>query len=406
MAVSEETASVLALSEGRLLTANHGGCCGASSREIVLRRYLSAGAPDPGFGEGGKAHLAPLPDSAVEALAPGQDGAIVLAAHSRSGGDCAFSICEGTPFLARVTAAGALDPSFGGDGWEALALRSGKRHFPARVPALAVAPTGEVYAAGETGEGEIGGTGNAFALARAADGTPLPSFGSGGLLEEQGTIPANTQTEAAVLEPDGETVVSAITDSGARESRHVLVYFRRDGSLNPSRGGGSGFVDVGELQEMAPAGAGGVYATRRSGVVRVGPNGRSDARYASPACHEASRRVRCCAGPACCSSQAPPGIGGWRSIDSIRGVGRIVPSAGTAWLSSVGEAPMESAPSPSTGEAASFFSGPARGTPLRSSACEPTAISTAASAATAPGSGCRATCCATPASRLFPEAAY
>jgi len=208
----------------------------------------------------------------VEALAAGPEDTVLISGLSVAGGLCNGLSCEGTAFLARLTPGGMLDPSFGG-GWLALDVHSGEPSSSPGVPGLAIAPSGGIYAAGY-----VGGRGNAFLLAREADGTPSPGFGSGGLVEEPGTLPADTGSSQAVLEPNGEAVISADTDSGARESRHVLIYFRADGSLNTSRGSGSGFVEARALAMIAPAGAGRIYTTARhaSEIIRIGPSGETD----------------------------------------------------------------------------------------------------------------------------------
>ena len=150
---------------------------GGEAGDFAVARYTAAGRLDPTFGDGGKVvtnfgFRGPAPDESSEAahaLALQRDGRIVVAgATDRRGASGEKSCCIKDFALARYTPDGELDPSFGNDG---LVLTPFAGNV--EVDALALDVRGRIAAAG--------GGSCYFALARyTARGKLDPTFGQGG----------------------------------------------------------------------------------------------------------------------------------------------------------------------------------------------------------------------------------
>ena len=164
----------------------------------------------------------------AHATADQPDGAIVAAGESNASGTHDFAV-------ARYTAAGALDPSFGGDGLVATDF-GGSDDW---VYALALQPDGRIVVAGVS---DHSGSKD-FALARYdTDGSLDPTFGSGGRV----LLPVRPLTtdivRGVVLQPDGKVLAAGVTFDDTVSLRphgdFMLVRYSRDGQLDPSFGVG------------------------------------------------------------------------------------------------------------------------------------------------------------------------
>lgn len=198
--------ALLALPGGEAVLAGLGShsCCSMPG-DYVLSRYRPDGSLDPGFGSGGRATLDIADIDEVGALASGPEGSVVLAGSSARADSCAGG-CDFFPVLVRFTAAGALDPGFGEKGRAAVSAPSGPALGPDGIlTALAVAPNGQVLAAGDRG----GGRGDAFLLGLQPDGRPDLGFGRSGSISEVRKAPSVTEAGGLAIEPNGEILVSA-----------------------------------------------------------------------------------------------------------------------------------------------------------------------------------------------------
>ena len=127
-----------------------------------VARYNSNGTPDTSFGTGGVAVAnfgtsAPL--SGAFALAIQSNGELVAGGAAAQG---PFNLSFDSAFgLARFTASGALDTSFGTDGLVTTTLVSGSTNVYSYVTGLAIQSDGKIVAAGNTlvGQGFESGTG-------------------------------------------------------------------------------------------------------------------------------------------------------------------------------------------------------------------------------------------------------
>ena len=205
--------------DGKIVAAGIGG------RNFALARYTPRGRLDPSFGTGGKVLTSFGPRSGVfaEGIAIQKDGKLVVVGTISAGGHDEFAV-------ARYTAKGRLDLSFGRRGW--VVTKVGEYGGAA---AVVVQPDGKIVVAGSAvaGSGEGG-----MALVRyAPDGKLDPSFAKGGELLASGVPWADL-----ALQRDGK-FVTAGTGSRPQSSREdprefALARCTTDGILDSSFGRG------------------------------------------------------------------------------------------------------------------------------------------------------------------------
>jgi uncharacterized delta-60 repeat protein len=115
-----------------------------SKRRIEVKRFLPSGAPDARFGSHGVAGLRALPTAEDEnvALVTQRDSSVVVTGTTSLHGRLAL-------FLARLTLAGKLDPSFGKGGisYLPIAVLERSRHPVSMKLVLAVAPDRHIMVA-------------------------------------------------------------------------------------------------------------------------------------------------------------------------------------------------------------------------------------------------------------------
>ncbi len=160
---------------------------------FVLRLDAS-GVADATFAGDGRAELGSLLDR-IDDLLVLADDRVLAAGYVQIGSDVHAAIV-------RLTADGALDPSFGSAGRLALPA-AGVGMNALRLAALAQQPDGRIVAAGRA---DSGGTPHGLVLRTSADGVPDAGFGNGGLrvIDEVGGQHA---FEALALQADGAIVL-------------------------------------------------------------------------------------------------------------------------------------------------------------------------------------------------------
>jgi uncharacterized delta-60 repeat protein len=223
---------------GAALAGSTGPCCSGPA-DVVLNRYRRDGSLDPDFGENGRATLdiGAVDEASSLALAP--DGSFVLGGGAAGTGHCDTSECDFTPVLARFTATGTLDPSFGHGGQTAVEFPGGSVGYGYRphIAALAVSPEGQILAAGGAGK-----TSDAFVVALEASGRSDSTFGNAGSIDEIRSVPSSTQASGLAVAPNGKALVLAWSDTDVRRSRDVLLGLWPGGRLDGSIGSGTGFA--------------------------------------------------------------------------------------------------------------------------------------------------------------------
>jgi len=188
------------------------------------------GGLDPSFGSTGVVRTAfdsePTSEAAVNGIVVQPDGKIV-AAGGRTMGQ---SIYDFESFsLARYTARGSLDTSFGSGGRISMVFccAGGAR-------GIALQPDGKIVVVGSEGIEDV--KPYAFALARLEPGGSADSsFGSGGTVRTQ--IGVGSEANALALQPDGKIVTAGYSYYGNRTS-YALARYNPDGSLDATFGSG------------------------------------------------------------------------------------------------------------------------------------------------------------------------
>jgi uncharacterized delta-60 repeat protein len=225
----EARARIAPLPNGGVLASGGDGDCS-------LVRYRPDGSLDPGFGAGGKVKAFVPLRGAPEDVAAGPGGtALVLRWQTGIG-----------LRLARYTASGALDPSFGRRGRATVKVKA--TTFD-QVNALVPLAKGRLLAVGtsQCGDWSCG----EFALARYwADGSLDPTFGKGGLATTPFGREEGVATSAAIA-PDGDIVVGGAVGVRAYSELHktklTLARYRPDGALD-RRFGKRGIVTLPSLK--------------------------------------------------------------------------------------------------------------------------------------------------------------
>jgi uncharacterized delta-60 repeat protein len=225
------TAAAMAIqSDGKLVTT--GTSIVGDNLDIVLARFTTRGKLDPSFGVGGKVVPGFGSSSSAAAVAVQADGKIVVAGSSSASGDFA---------LARYTAGGKLDSSFGKGG--KVVTNFGHVQCPddcsesdEAARAVAIQADGKIVAAGSSeargAYGEKFCCIDDFALARYnVDGSLDPSFGTGGLVLT--AFKGISIIHAIAIQPDGK-----IVGVGGGAGYFALARYTADGKLDPAFGRG------------------------------------------------------------------------------------------------------------------------------------------------------------------------
>jgi uncharacterized delta-60 repeat protein len=223
-------ASVLQ-SDGSLITVGN-TAPGTGGDDMAVSRLTPNGAPDPAFGSGGKVTIdfAGGDDKAF-AVALQPDGKIIVAGQTTGGlGGEQFAV-------ARLTSAGALDPTFGNGGETTVDFGGSQEGATAAL----VMSGGQIVL---TGFANPGATGQDFAAARLnADGSLDTTFGAAG----KATVDFGGDDEglAAALTPDGHILIGgSTTASGGGDV--AVAQLNADGSLDTTFAtGGKATVDFG-----------------------------------------------------------------------------------------------------------------------------------------------------------------
>ena len=211
--------SMLLQPDGKIVVA---GCAAnGSMTDFAVARFLENGDPDPSFGNNGRqttAVIAGKNDGWSVALQA--DGKLLVAGTAYPTPDL------GVFALARYTAQGVLDTSFGQGGVVTTAVDSTNSH----ALAVAVRPDGKIIAAGYAQHGPYFD----FAVVQyLPDGALDPDFGTNGrqLTDISGF---HDFGQAILLQPDGKVVVAGYTQAGNTQQSIALVRYLANGAPDSS----------------------------------------------------------------------------------------------------------------------------------------------------------------------------
>ena len=262
---TESIGTILLEPDGHILLGDDAAV--GDRRELVVRRFDSRGAPDPDFGQGGMVHVGPAPDvsnqiaglarlddgsivavgvafpddNGVESVATrlhpdgqvdetfGDKGAVVLANGKwpidvARTGDGHLVVATADFGVFRLSEDGALDTTYGDDGYAHVSFAYSTPGLAPYVMAMAVDDEGRVLLGGQAPSPAAL---YAYALARvSADGHQDTSFGAFGFVltpvGSQGTI------AGIALQSDARVVVAGFTYP-VGPGGHVLAVAQYDG---------------------------------------------------------------------------------------------------------------------------------------------------------------------------------
>lgn len=216
---------------GRIFVSGYGY---SSSYDLFLCCFLPNGTLDPSFDTDGRVFVNVLssPDMADQLLDFTFDatGNIYL-----TGSTDVTGLPPGNEIvIVKLTASGALDPTFSGDGKQ---LYTASPEFNYGY-GIAVQPDGKIIVSGNTLANA-----NFFALRVNANGTMDNSFGTGGLITVD-LFASNVGDLATcmLLQPNGKILVAGagINPSAANTLDAAIIRLNQNGSLDNTFGGGDG----------------------------------------------------------------------------------------------------------------------------------------------------------------------
>jgi uncharacterized delta-60 repeat protein len=197
-----------------------GGFSGPEGGNIQVARLTATGALDTTFGSGGIAGIDFGGDDFGEAMARQADGRILVVGRSTAAG----------AVVARLRATGVLDPDFGGDG--RVTVPGG-----GSLSAVLVQPDRNIVVAGNAS-----GSAMMTVTRLKPDGSLDTTFGSGGTTKVAFGSLANP-LGGAVRQPDGKIVIAGYTQDGEAVA---VARLNANGSLDATFGaGGKATVDFG-----------------------------------------------------------------------------------------------------------------------------------------------------------------
>ena len=213
------------LPDGAIVVLGRAWVFGRLNREVLVARFLTDGAPDPGFGVGGSILVDfGRAEHPARALAVQPDGKLViLGAGVRPDASTQHDLA-----LARLLPDGTLDPTFGAGG---IVLTDFERLYD-RPGGLVLQSDGKIVVAGGARRMKPNGSDAEIVVVRYnADGSMDPTFGDAGV----GIVDLGTDDWAfgLVQTPNGRLIVtSRLSQVG------VLIGFTADGKPDPTFGQG------------------------------------------------------------------------------------------------------------------------------------------------------------------------
>ncbi len=259
----------------------------------VAGTALAASALDPGFGNKGIIET-PLPLAEAEHVRDSGQGPLIEAlAKSRDGGIVAALGSAGeTPYFGatRYRPGGALDKSFGKEGFAALEATYRGVSGEAEIEALAMQRDGKVVLAGY--RHNRNGHAAPLLVRLRSNGMPDRGFGTGGLMAPHPVGKGAEVLHGVAVLPNGRIVaVGARNEHGGGRPAAVAIAYRPNGKVDRSFGNGGRALFAGQgggytalrsvvlLPSSKLLAAG--YRDNHLFIVRLLPNGRLDRSFGS-----------------------------------------------------------------------------------------------------------------------------
>lgn len=260
---------------GDVITADSSAksCCHLRGR-FVLHAFRADGSLDPAWGKGGALTLSAGDIVEPVALAPGADGSVTLLGETAKATEpSGCKKCAFRPFLARIDAAGVVDPSFSND------PRGPLDDGSVAVAGIAVGPDGAVVAAGSSmlsAEGEA-----ATAIRFTPRGQLDLTYGRGGFASRREPLPSNTVALGFAAGPGGKLVAAYETDAGGSSDRLSIGAWGPNGKRIHEYGGRSQLVYSQPNLTLSADDRGRLYRIEANSesVRRLGIDGRLERRY-------------------------------------------------------------------------------------------------------------------------------
>ncbi len=248
--------------DGKILVAGY-AFDGLSSftDDFLLARFTAAGALDTTFGTGGKVLTHfGSGDDRAHAMALLSDGKILVAGYASNGTDDDFA-------LARYTSAGALDTTFGTGGKRVTDFHGNDD----QAHAMAVQSDGKIVLAGYANSS----TGEEFALARyTAAGDLDTDFGAAGTVTKSFSAQIYDRAQAVAVDGDGRIVAAGIVGNDS-SGPFLLARFGSDGAPDGDFGAGGrvttdfGGATLNRARSMALLADGKILVAGESGTSSV-----------------------------------------------------------------------------------------------------------------------------------------
>lgn len=261
--------------DGKILVGGHTGAPTSSTFDFALVRYNANGSLDTGFGTGGEART----DFGGSEFAVGvllqPDGRILVVGYGGT-----FT-APSNPYyaLARYTAGGAPDSSFGSGGKAAPNITG----VSVRFNAAALQGDGKIVMVGQIADDRGGGGGDVGLVRFNANGNFDTGFGDRGISRtDLGNGSDNDEATDVIVQPDGKILVTVRFPLGA--TNFGLARFNADGKgLDGGFGGGlvtTAFGSGSEARALALQADDEIVVVGRGasdfGVARYGANGGPD----------------------------------------------------------------------------------------------------------------------------------
>lgn len=281
--------------DGRVVLAGTAEPFDVDGSDTVVAQLTSSGAIDATFGAGGFTRIGTIRNEGAVDCWFDATGKLVAAGTAWEDG-------LGSLQVVRLNPDGSRDASFGNSGVSLIALGG-----DAGIRTAAPAPGGRIVLGGLSAGPP---SAVSLLARLSATGSLDPTFGSGGLVSVPVQAPGSDEVSRIVAQGDGRLVCLGSTTGTPSDQTRSLIRFISDGSLDPSFGVGGrvrlAFTDVWNATDVAvqPDGkilicglgsvANGRYAFR---VQRFLPSGVRDARFGRNSIATAYEQAGCCSVP-------------------------------------------------------------------------------------------------------------